>query len=100
MRNARTDKYDIMCSIDAHEKQQPSYVDDGIRGDCNEVPPNLTTEALDSLGEAFYFIDCWLTLFDQNYQALSNIYGGSMQYLFKKIQVQLSKPPSHRNKLQ
>ena len=28
--NAITDRYNLMCSIDEYEKQQPSYVDDGI----------------------------------------------------------------------
>ena len=27
--NARTERYKIMCSIDEHEKHQPSYIDDG-----------------------------------------------------------------------
>ena len=29
IRNARTDRYNIMCSIDAHEKQNPSSCDGG-----------------------------------------------------------------------
>ena len=32
-----------MCSIDAHEKQQPSYVDDGRRVGVKIIPYNLTT---------------------------------------------------------
>ena len=35
-----TDRYNIMCSIDAHEKQQKSYLD-GYRIICdNALPPN------------------------------------------------------------
>ena len=29
IRNARNDRYNLMCSIDAHVKQQPSSFDDG-----------------------------------------------------------------------
>ena len=29
------------------------------------MPSNSTIEALDSLGVAFDFIDCWIKLFDQ-----------------------------------
>ena len=36
--NAITDRYNLVCSIDAHEKQQPSYVDDGRRGGGNKSP--------------------------------------------------------------
>ena len=49
-----------MCYIGAHEKQQPSYVDDGSSGGGKAIPPNLTTEAIYSLGAAFDFNDCWL----------------------------------------
>ena len=38
IRNEITDRYSIMCCIDADEKQQPSYVDD-YGG--NELPLNL-----------------------------------------------------------
>ena len=63
-----------MCSIDAHEKQQTSYFDDGISGGVNELSSNSTTEALDSLGATIDFIDFWLKCFDHNYIARSNMY--------------------------
>ena len=51
IRNARTDRYNIMCPIDAHEKEHPSYCDDGrISGGCT-LPSNSTTEA-------FFFAQC------------------------------------------
>ena len=33
--NARTDRYNRICFIDAHEKQQPLYVDYSISGSGN-----------------------------------------------------------------
>ena len=60
IRNARNYRYNIMCYIGAHEKQQPSYVDDGSSGGGKAISPNSTTEALYSLGAAFDFNDCWL----------------------------------------
>ena len=69
IRNARTDRYNLMCYIDAHEKQHTSYVDDSISSGGKAIPPNLTTKALDSLGAAYDFVYCWLKCFDQNYQA-------------------------------
>ena len=47
IRNARTNRYNLICSIDAHEKQQPVYVNEGIRGCGNAIPLNFTTEAID-----------------------------------------------------
>ena len=70
IRNAITDRYNLMCFVDEHEKQQTSYVDGG-RSSCGKaIPSNLTTEALYSPGSAFDFIDCWLNFFDQHYQAI------------------------------
>ena len=59
IRNERTDIYNIMCCIDEHKKQQPSYVYYVISGGGKKIQPNLTTEALDSLGAAFDFIYFW-----------------------------------------
>ena len=36
-----------MGSIDQHDKQQPSYVDENSSGGGKEIPPNLTTESVD-----------------------------------------------------
>ena len=49
-----------MCSIDAENKQHPSYVVDVRSGGGIAIPSNSTTEVLDSLGATFDFIYCWL----------------------------------------
>ena len=38
IRNARTNKYNIMCSIDLREKQSPSYIDDVSSSGVNALP--------------------------------------------------------------
>ena len=43
IRNERTDKYNLMCSIDENDKHQPSYFDDGSSVSCNALPSNPTT---------------------------------------------------------
>ena len=68
IKNTRSERYNIICSIDAHEKQIPSSIYDGISGGSNTIQLNLKIEALASLGATFYFIDCWLKCFDKNYQ--------------------------------
>ena len=41
--NARTDRYNIMCSIDSHEKEQQSYFDYGRSSGGCPLPSNSTT---------------------------------------------------------
>ena len=43
IRKARTDRYNIIWSIDAHEKQQPSSVDGARSGGGNSITLNPTT---------------------------------------------------------
>ena len=44
--NEITDRYKLMCSIDEHEKHQPSSVDYGIRGGGNASTSNVTKKNL------------------------------------------------------
>ena len=45
--NARTEKYNIMCFIDAYEREHQSYIcDDGISGRGCPLPTTSTTKAL------------------------------------------------------
>ena len=85
IRNSRTDRYNIMFSIDAHEKenqQSSDYVRSG--GGC-PLPKNSTTEALDPLGENIDFIGCWIKDLEHNFIELFNLYYLIMDLLFKKI---------------
>ena len=50
----------MMCSIDAHNKQQLSYDDYSSISGGKKIPSNLTIEPLDSLGATYDFIYCWL----------------------------------------
>ena len=59
-RNERTDVYNIMCSIDAHEKEHPSSCDDGSSGRGCPLPSNSTIEALVLLSATIYFTGCWI----------------------------------------
>ena len=38
IKNARTDRYNLVCFIDSHEKQHPAYVDDGNIGGGKAIP--------------------------------------------------------------
>ena len=43
---SRTDIYNILCSIFAHDKKQPAYEDDDISIGYKLIPKHATTEAL------------------------------------------------------
>ena len=58
IRNAINDRYNIMRSIDAHEKEHPSYFDDVSSGGDFTLPPNSTTEVLVLLFATIDFIRC------------------------------------------
>ena len=65
IRNARTDRYNIMCYIDAHEKDHQSSCYDGSSGGVFPLTSNPTTESLDPLGATIDFIGCWLKSFEK-----------------------------------
>ena len=58
-----TDRYDIMCSLVAHNKMQPYYEDDEISLGDRELPKYATPKSLTELGATLNFIDIWLKLF-------------------------------------
>ena len=60
IKNEVTEKYNLICSIDSHEKQKSSCVDDGRSSSRKSIPFNSKKEAIYSLGVAFDFIYCWL----------------------------------------
>ena len=66
IRNARTEIYNTMCSIDAPKKINPSEHDDESSGGGYPIPSNSTTEASDSLIATIYFIGCWLKSLKHN----------------------------------
>ena len=67
IKNVRTDRYNLMCSIISHDKQQPTYVDDESNGGGIPIPKNATKYSLEELCATLNFIYCWLKLFHHNY---------------------------------
>ena len=100
IKNARTDRYHIMCYIDTHEKlHHSSSCDDGISGGGCLLPKYSTTEALILLGATIYFIGCWLKGLEHNLLESCNLYTYYMEELFQKIPVELPNKPSPKEKL-
>ena len=72
--HARKDRGNIMCSIVEHDKKQPAYEDDEISIGDRLISKHVTIEALEALGDTFNFIDIWLKLLDDNYDARREAY--------------------------
>ena len=98
--HARTDRGNIMCSIVEHDKKQPAYEDDEISIGDRLISKHVTIEALEALGDTFNFIDIWLKLLDENYDARSVAYITDTKEIFKKIQTMMTKPLIPRQKVQ
>ena len=65
--HARTDRYNIMCYLVAHDKKQPAYEDkEGSIGD-SLIPKHVTTELLEALGATLHFIEIWIQRLGHNY---------------------------------
>ena len=95
IRNSKTDRYNIMCSIDAHEKYHPSSFDDGSSGVGCPLPLNLTTEALVLLGATIDFISCWLKSLKHNVLECCHMYPFNMIF-FRKSQLNFLNNPVQR----
>ena len=59
--HARTDRYNLMCYLVAHDRLKLDYKDD--ESSIGTLPNNATTKALEALGVTINFIDIWLKLF-------------------------------------
>ena len=68
-----------MCSLVAHDKLQIDYKDDEISIWDRSIHDNSTTKALEALGVTINFIDIWLKLFLENYNARCDAYINAMK---------------------
>ena len=89
-----------MCSLVAHDKNQPAYEDDESSIGDMPIPKNVTTEALEALGATLNFIDVWIKLFEENYDARRVAYITSMKDMFKKIPQTMIKSLAPKTKFQ
>ena len=98
--HARTDRYNLMCYIVAHDKKQPSCEYEEINIGDRPITKNATTRSLEALGDTLNFIDIWLKLFDRNYDVRSKAYNTGMKKMFQKIPRMITKPLSQGQNVQ
>ena len=88
---ARTDRYNIMWSLVAHDRMRDNKQDyENSIGD-RVIPNDATVKSLKSLGATFNFIEIWLHFFRENCFARSDSYSIAMKEMIKKIPQMLKK---------
>ena len=97
---ARTDRYNIMCSLVAHDRLQDDYKDDEISIGNRAIPNDATVKALKSVSNTFSFIDICLNNFREKYFAQIESYSIAMKEMFKQIPQNVEKPLTSREKNQ
>ena len=100
IKQARTDRYNIMCSLVAHYRLQDNYQDDEISLGDKVIPKDATIKALKSLGATFNFIDIWLHTFIKKYFEQKESYAAAMVDMFKTIPQNDGIPMTSREKNQ
>ena len=83
--HARTNRYNIMCYLVGHNKKLPAYEDDENSIGDRIIPKHVTTEALEELGDTMNFIDIWIKMLEDNYDARRVAYITAMKEMFKQI---------------
>ena len=73
----------FMCSLVVHDKKLPAYEDDERSIGYIPIPKHVTTEVLEELGATINFIDIWIKLLEDNYDARRVVYITSMKEMSK-----------------
>ena len=86
-----TGRYNLMCSLLAHDKMQPN--DEGYESSLGDrsIPKYATTKSLTALGASLNFIYIWIKIFLDNYNARCDAYVNSMKEMFKQIPLTMKK---------
>ena len=82
---AKTDRYNITCSLVAHDRLHENKTDyESSIGDI-VIPNDATVKAIKSLSATFNFIDTWHHNFCENHFARSESYRLATKDMFKTI---------------
>ena len=98
--HARTDIYNLICSLAAHDNIQPNYEDYEISIGDRSIPKDATKKELKALSATLNFIDIWIKLFVENYEARCVAYINAMEEMFKKTPQTMSKALNPKQKVQ
>ena len=82
---ARTDRYNIMCYLVSHDRFQIDYKYDEINIGDMAITDNASTKILEELGATINFIDIWLKLLRESYDARCEAYINAMKVMFRQM---------------
>ena len=68
-----------MCYLVSHDRLQLDYKDDESSIGDRAIPNDATIKTLEALGATFNFIDIWLKLLRENYDARCEAYINAME---------------------
>ena len=74
-----------MCYLVAHDILKLYDEDDEISIEDKSITDNSTTKSSEALGTTINFIDIWLKLFLESFNAICDAYMNAMKYMFKQI---------------
>ena len=83
VKTARHDQYNLMCSIEADEREKKYINDESSSGVGIPLPINSTKNSLISFVVTINFIDSWIKSFKTNYLHQTKIYCEEMHEKFK-----------------
>ena len=89
---AKRDIHNLMCSIDAYERDHKLLNEEASSGSVRVIPSDSTEEDLKLFGLTTNFIEIWLKSFKTNYESRRVIFYEEILDLFQKITVTLPKP--------
>ena len=78
-------RYNLICSIDAHDKIHPTENDDTSSGVARPLPDESFLDEILSLDLTLKFIESYIQSFKTNYLYRTTIYGESISELFLNI---------------
>ena len=89
---AKCDRYNLMCSIYAYERNHKLVNEEASSGGVRTQPSNSIEKALKYFFLPLNFIESWLKSYKTNNESRTALFCEEMLELFQKIPVTLSKP--------
>ena len=80
---ARTDRYNLMCYLVDHDRLQLDYKDNESSIGYREIPDDATIKTLEALGDTTNFIEIWLKLLREIFNARYEVYINALKVMFR-----------------
>ena len=89
-----------MCSLVALDRLKLDYKDDESSIGYTEIPDDATIKALEASSATINFIDIWLTLLCEKFDARCEAYINAMKVMFRQIRQTVKRALTPKQKVQ